>query len=474
MTDEDFPILSPYEMARRRRLLIALYVTAALALALFLSWGYLNLKWSRELDRRLRALRAAGQPMQAGEVACGPVPEAQNAAVLYQQVFRVSFTTGIEANTPLIVGMSVDEARAMTAYVATGDPHKQATVTKTLARPEVQEALRIFDQGSQRPYCAFPVNWSDGPHAAMPHLEKFRAAALLIAAQARWLSRHGRREEALHWLAVGLRMARHAGMEPTRLSGLAEYATCTTVLRPAREIVCTGPPPAVPGELGAALRDLKLAEGCVRGLQGEMAMVLQVFQSMGTDRATMRALLGENYSRGVDAGRWARYLGPLSRYWRARDECMFIDFMLKLQQTQSGPAPAASWRVEDLENETLEASQDWRAPVTHILVSFYDDYLSKRDLAQAEVSLCQVALALRTYQAQHGQYPDSLKALPKAPTGPDVRDPFSLKPLLYQRTKSGFVLYSLGPDRRDDEGVPNEDDQGRRLGTGDIVWSCEQ
>ena len=131
------------------------------------------------------------------------------------------------------------------------------------------------------------------------------------------------------------------------------------------------------------------------------------------------------------------------------------------------------WPKEDeLIAGTEQAATGWRAPVTNILVTVYDEYLSKRDMAQADVTLCEVALAIRDYQAQHGQFPDKLKQLPAPPAGPQVTDPYSGQPLVYHRVRSGFILYSLGPTRRDEEGQPNEDEQGRVLDTGNIVWSC--
>jgi hypothetical protein len=448
------------------------WVLGALLLTLGVTWGYQNLKWSGALQRRLEAIRVSGQPMLPSQLTQPPVPEAENAAFVYQKVFHISFGMDAQNEGPLVPGFTTNDAKAVAAYVATGDPEQQATVAAVLARPATQEALRIFDEGSRRAECQFPVHWEDGPNAAMPHLEKLRAASLLLAAEVRHDFRQGRREEAFHWAAVGLRMARHAGNDPDRLAGLAEYVMCTTVMRSVRDLVCAVPAPGPHQELDAALRELDFSQQAERDLRGELALEFQVFGGLGQDARTTRALLGLEYSNGVDAGRWARYLGPLAAPWRARDECLFLDFMVKLQKSQQAPHPAARWQEDELIAGTEQAATGWRAPVTNILVTVYDEYLSKRDLAQADVTLCEVALAIRDYQAQHGQFPDKLKQLPAPPAGPQVTDPYSGQPLVYHRVRSGFILYSLGPTRRDEEGQPNEDEQGRVLDTGNIVWSC--
>lgn len=76
--------------------------------------------------------------------------------------------------------------------------------------------------------------------------------------------------------------------------------------------------------------------------------------------------------------------------------------------------------------------------------------------------LLHLNLALRVYHADRGTYPASLdelapryvKTLPTDAFGGD-------KPFRYRRTLKGFMLYSLGPDYKDDNGRGILDHQGR-------------
>ena len=67
-----------------------------------------------------------------------------------------------------------------------------------------------------------------------------------------------------------------------------------------------------------------------------------------------------------------------------------------------------------------------------------------------------VKLALRAYQQEHAEYPASLQDLVKAGILTRVpMDPFALNaPLRYQRRGTGYALYSIGPDGKDDGGTP--------------------
>jgi len=89
-------------------------------------------------------------------------------------------------------------------------------------------------------------------------------------------------------------------------------------------------------------------------------------------------------------------------------------------------------------------------------------------------------LAVKRWQKEHGQYPETLEQL----TGdgslePPPLDPYSDTILMYRKTDDGFTLYSRGRNFKDDGGVPqvDPDTPWRTWGTqeaGDAVfWSMQ-
>ena len=74
---------------------------------------------------------------------------------------------------------------------------------------------------------------------------------------------------------------------------------------------------------------------------------------------------------------------------------------------------------------------------------------------ETQNSLLMVTLALRAYHAQHGGYPPSLQALVPQYLTAIPADPFARSgPLRYQFQGGRYVLYSIGPDGKDDGGKP--------------------
>ena len=74
--------------------------------------------------------------------------------------------------------------------------------------------------------------------------------------------------------------------------------------------------------------------------------------------------------------------------------------------------------------------------------------------SESKLALVQVEVALRRYEAEHGRYPARLGELKPDYLAEVPADPFGGKELGYRVLKGGteFVLYSIGPNLRDDRG----------------------
>ena len=84
----------------------------------------------------------------------------------------------------------------------------------------------------------------------------------------------------------------------------------------------------------------------------------------------------------------------------------------------------------------------------------WSDAVARRRLLLTECRLLQ-------YRVAHHSLPAKLPD-----NGRDSIDPFSGRPFIYRPKGDGFLIYSLGRNRRDDGGVG-----GRNLTEGDLVGS---
>ena len=69
-----------------------------------------------------------------------------------------------------------------------------------------------------------------------------------------------------------------------------------------------------------------------------------------------------------------------------------------------------------------------------------------------------IAFALAAYQRENGRYPPTLDALTPKYLAKIPNDLFTGAPLIYRPSEKGFLLYSVGPNGKDDEGCGTDDD----------------
>jgi hypothetical protein len=84
----------------------------------------------------------------------------------------------------------------------------------------------------------------------------------------------------------------------------------------------------------------------------------------------------------------------------------------------------------------------------------------------ARIHITRAGLAVLQDKKVRGAFPQTLESLNLK----DVSDPFSDAPLLYRANSNGFILYSVGPDQKDNNGSPKEK-KDKKETDWDIVWS---
>lgn len=94
-------------------------------------------------------------------------------------------------------------------------------------------------------------------------------------------------------------------------------------------------------------------------------------------------------------------------------------------------------------------------PVNQISAGIFDIARLKPAQSETENHLLAVSLALQIYRQSHGAYPQSLDAVKANVPASLLADPFAAQGnLRYRRDGAKYVLYSVGPDGRDDGGKP--------------------
>jgi len=428
-------------------------------------WVYRDVTTKRQLEAKLAALRAQGMPVTMVEAAPKPVPDDQNAAVLYQQVFQVQFGSGSSYSSGRSIGGLIGaEEQILSRYLEPADEQLTAQVRAILARPAMQQDLEILRRASRLPHCVFPVNWKDGPTVLFHHMAKFKQGTRIIRVQTALCAREGDVAEALDWCEVALRMSEHAASEPTLIAQLVCYAMHAIAFAELKQFLAEAPvPPATASRFEQYLRNIDMYESFTNATVGNRAMGCDTF---GMAHRQPRDFLGAGY----DVDPWtALYRTPLGRPLMRMDQMIYLEQMGKAIQISKLPARTAEPRLAALEAD-LHRMPPWQGILTRVVCFLHSGGWEKRDEAVANIDLCRVVLALKAYKYERGLYADSLQQLQQTLDWQLPQDPFSGQDFVYQTQFKGFKLYSIGPDMDDDGGMSLERSQDYY--DHDIVWEC--
>lgn len=201
---------------------------------------------------------------------------------------------------------------------------------------------------------------------------------------------------------------------------------------------------------------------CVAGLARSGPAALTAIEGGGSVSEFKKVMLKAIADMMVD---WDEVLRMGNRWY---------DRMVEISRKPTREERAEAWMEfdEDLE-KTMEQASDKKAMLMDLLVgkssreivtekignmmlALLLPALSKateageRGVAYAEVT--RVAVALAAYRADHGTYPNKLKMLVPKYISEVPCDRFADAALIYRPINKGFVLYSIGPNGKDDDG----------------------
>ena len=128
---------------------------------------------------------------------------------------------------------------------------------------------------------------------------------------------------------------------------------------------------------------------------------------------------------------------------------------------------ADRWERQRYKSQCREKPGDF---VMAMIVGSFGRVPELEEKAKLRNQLVQVALALEICKLQRGKYPADLSALAPEYLETVPLDPFSEKSLVYKPSSTGFLIYSVGPNGKDDGGVEHpasgsgQDDIAVRVG----------
>lgn len=421
-------------------IIVALYVLTGLVCDV-LVWA----EWRR--------IAREGDPVSLAELAEPMPPASENGALVYEKAFRLM---GSEKLNYLQSLGYPDELKK--------DPllWKKAEASVPYLRPVIE----LSREAAGRPECRFKAEWEKG---FVPHIYQVHVLAKLLENYALLLEHNTTRSqlEPLRFcvrIADALRPEKHYLALMIRSKEYARIGEIAYGMASRREV--------------SESQALALSDALGRGgFESQFRVAARSERVMGVywlELAAKRQLpdaTRDDYDEPqirFECSFWGR---PMLR----ADELQFLVSQRKIigragiplrdlpkppdePETYTGWQPRTIWPLSNLLDLTPDP---------------YNPYPERRyvDDMIARINGARVAVALRIYKQRFGDFPEKLADLKKLGWKLDLIDPFTGREFAYKRIGEGLLLYSIGPDLKDQHGTPLVDgqwDQG-----GDIVWKMK-
>ena len=414
-------------------------------------WGVLLIAWGTaflsadesaspdygpEVQARLDALRAKGEPVTLDDLTPEPIPPEENAATIYRQAFAAY----------------VDREEQVTQVIARGF-QERSRGDAAIVRPWVnqnQPTLALLRQVLKMERCQF-LDRHIGLDQDIAYLSQLRELSFLLG-ESMWLHLvDAEPDAALEECLLRLRLAEHLGQGKFLIHALVEHALVALAQRSLQEVLAS---PAVGrlnlGPVHRAVARLGQADRFRDVLRGERVMMLDALNRSPE-------LVGLLKTR------------PFGRAWIEEEKLRLLEGFRRLLALAEQP-----WYESEKERKELDAwiehfqEEAPRGLFVSLLMPGITGALSVQPRRQAYRLEMALGIELEMHRRAAGSYPETLDNLKLTYLQELPVDPFSGRAFIYKIEGPGYILYSLGPNGKDDGGQKRK---GDFEGAYDIVWS---
>lgn len=435
-------------------------IGAAVVIGVVLCWIFFvqPLQSQRRFEALKERLREEGRPVELADFDFEMPDIEENAAYDYRLAVE-------EYNAAFGVYQSLREIEEFKDSFATPcrrDPKREIEPWTEEEITELEGFINYLEpawefivQAGEREVCLFG-NYSDPAVFTnlLSDLGEIRAVARAIELRAKWELHNKNYDVALEWAARGFRLSEQTAAEGALIAGMVRIAVTTIALNELQDVLYDAPiDVTVPPEITAFLDNADWGEAARHALATERVLFSQYFIERPGDI-------------------WESFLRPSMKFhqWKmmiGMEDAATIDY---LDERHSAIADIEATYPLNNSGSTVEIFVatifSGGKLTTAILLPAIKRGLSAYDRAQAETDLARIAIRLREYKRENGNYPNILDELrwDDIPADRFGRDG---EPYLYRRDGGdGFVLSSRGHDRDEDP-----DWMGPvKYPDGDIMW----
>lgn len=405
-------------------------ILAIVTLIALLAGGTLWWMSSRGVQHRLAAMRAQGLPTKASEInAFHVIPAGVTDCTQAWIAVGMSAETAVNSEAARVLPI-IGKDCADCEIPPPGEPwDKRDAVEKFLGDnaaliESIRQAAAIGGQAR------FPVDYSAGLMADLRDTQRMRGISRILQLDAEASAHRGDDQRALQDIHDQLTLSEALRGEPTIISQLVRQA----IHGIAQSLIEKLAP------------DLEWSNAELRGLQNRLS-------AMTFEHGIQRALAGETAFILEQMNQVP--LGPL----RGANQVLLLDLMDGTTEAFNHPWPEPLQRqsaaLAKLNQKIGTSFLSKRYAMLRMHTPALEQIGNATGRQVARQRMATIALACYRHQRQHGTWPESPDKIDPKLLG-ELRDvlidPFTGEPFLLRRDETGWSIYSVGQDGKDDQG----------------------
>ncbi len=309
--------------------------------------------------------------------------------------------------------------------------------------------LALLREAASMPDCAFARDLGSGIMCRMPELFSMFEACSWLALDARCKAAHGDLRGAAEDVAAISGAARHLSREPMLISFVSAVALEFKAAETLDAILASRDP--APGDVEPLLRVARNSyrPALQRAVQMERAMVLSFFSGCsGWDMDTLEIMQSMD---GADVPLFPGFASSLVNVFMCRSELEeFSSRMGEISALLSEPYSRnhARWKELGSARKRFECG----GLLAKLMIPNFIILGDRPPMGDTARGMHAAVAAVSAYKAAEGKYPSSMRDLCPRFLRNAPLDPFDGGTLRLAPSGSGVVIYSVGPDMKDDGG----------------------
>lgn len=305
--------------------------------------------------------------------------------------------------------------------------------------------FHVLENATKKSGLDYERDWAKGPALNFPEIGDERSAVSFVLIKARYDLLQGRVKQTLSDLDIGAKLSRLIGKDPSVISYLIQCQAAGQVCSVADMVIRH-----FPGDLSVlnscrqCLEELNLRLDLRKPLWAEFLMARIAVKILATGGA--RAIFGNESDQVLV--RIAQFAPARTAY-----ELRLVQVHREVGRAfanNAGSIPRTQDALAKIQASVEKKSKsDWSYGLVESISPIFTGLPTAVGEAEAKRNVLLSAIDVLESKATSGHFPEK-----RIGTTGHWLDPFMDKPLIYRSSPGGFIVYSLGPDKKDDSGRP--------------------